>query len=178
MAHRVVRDQPGAGALRARGDIVMISSVATKLFPHYEPAYHVGKSAMEGLAFALAKELRRLGIRVNIVRPGLMTTASGSGVGMVMMNATEAELDRRSPTGRMGRPEDIANVVRFLVSDCASFISGQRIDVDAGGDLTTRIDAWLDQGVKDIPAAFRRLPEATHGPPQDHAVGVSCFVKE
>lgn len=145
---------------RGRGDIVMISSVATKLFPHYEPAYNVGKSAMEGLAFTLAKGLRRHGIRVNIVRPGLIATDSGQGVFSMLVNATPDEVDRRSPTGRVGRPEDIANVVRFLVSDGASFVSGHRIDVDAGGDLATLLDAWLDQGVKDLPEAFRRLPES------------------
>lgn len=145
---------------RGRGDIVMISSVATKLFPHYMPTYHVGKSAMESLAFTLAKEERRHGIRVNVVRPGLIATDSGIASFSTLVNATQDELDRRSPTGRFGRPEDIANVVRFLVSDGASFVSGQRIDVDAGGDLTTRVDAWLDQGVTDFPEAFRRLPES------------------
>ena len=144
---------------RGRGDIVMVSSVGTKLFNLYESSYHVAKAAMEALAFCLAREERRNGIRVNIVRPGLITSDSGRFVTSFFGSPDIDELDRRSPTGRIGRPEDVANVVRFLVSDHASYVSGQRIDVDAGGDLTTRIDAWIDQGVSDLAEAFERLPE-------------------
>lgn len=144
---------------RGRGDVVMISSVTTKLLNPYQSAYQVAKAAMETLAFCTAREERRNGIRVNIVRPGLIATDAGRGATAVFGSPDLDELDRRSPTGRMGRPEDVANVVRFLVSEGASFVSGQRIDVDAGGDLTTRIDAWADQGVWDMAEAFQRLPE-------------------
>jgi NAD(P)-dependent dehydrogenase (short-subunit alcohol dehydrogenase family) len=69
------------------------------------------------------------------------------------------ELDRKSPFGRLGRPEDVAGVVRMLVSDQASFVSGQCIDVDGGGGMETRINAWTDQGAFDLAEEFGRLRE-------------------
>ncbi len=144
---------------RGRGDIVMVSSVATKLFNQYQSSYQVTKAAMEALALCVAREQRCHGIRANVVRPGLIATDSGHSATMLFGSPDIDELDRRSPTGRMGRPDDVANVIRFLVSEAASFVSGQRIDVDAGGDLATRVDAWTDQGVKDMAEAFQQLPE-------------------
>ena len=62
---------------RGRGDIVMISSVATSHMSANGAPYNMGKAAMEALAFTLAKEERRYGIHVNVVAPGLVETDMG-----------------------------------------------------------------------------------------------------
>jgi NAD(P)-dependent dehydrogenase (short-subunit alcohol dehydrogenase family) len=143
---------------RPRADIVMISSVATRHFAPYRAAYVMGKAAMEALAYTLAREERSNGIRVNVLRPGLIVTDDLTDRMVAAFGASDmAELDAKSPFGHLGSPEDVAGVVRFLVSEHGSFLSGQCIDVDGGGGLETRMDAWADQGVRDVPAAFRQL---------------------
>jgi NAD(P)-dependent dehydrogenase (short-subunit alcohol dehydrogenase family) len=142
---------------RPRADIVMISSVATKYFPQLTVPYQMGKAAMEALAYTVAREERRNGIRVNVVRPGLIATDAGK-ILTTMLGASDIEeLDHKSPFGRLGRPEDVAGAVRLLVSDNASFISGQCIDVDGAGGMETRINAWTDQGAFDFAEEFGRL---------------------
>jgi len=119
---------------RGRGDIVMISSVVTSVLgAHYAP-YAMSKSALEALAVVLAKEERAHGIRVNVVAPGLVATEMGRRY--VLQTAGSDDFDAVAPAlpfGRVCRPEEVASVVRFLVSDAASYVSGQRIRVDGGG---------------------------------------------
>jgi len=118
---------------RPRGDIVMISSVATL---HHDPGgapYSMGKAAMEALAFTLSKEVKKQGIRVNVVAPGLVETE----MGRRLMKATAGiddlrKLDAAMPFGRICQPEDVANVVRWLVSERASYITGEKINVYGG----------------------------------------------
>ena len=122
---------------RPRGDIIMISSVAAKsLGPNGAP-YNMGKAASEALAVTLFKEERKNGIHVNIVAPGLVETEMGSRLARATAGVTDMRtLDATSPFGRVCQPEDIANVVRFLVSDAAGYVTGQRIQVDGGGAMT------------------------------------------
>ncbi len=117
-----------------RGDIIMISSVAaSSLGPNGGP-YNMGKAAMEALAMTLFKEERRNNVRVNIVAPGLTETDMGTRLARATQGIQSMrDIDARSPFGRVCQPEDIANVVRFLVSDAASYVTGQRIEVDGGG---------------------------------------------
>jgi 3-oxoacyl-[acyl-carrier protein] reductase len=119
---------------RDRADIVMISSVATRNWAGWSSPYNMAKAAIEALAFGLAKEEQRNGIRVNVVAPGLVETEMGR---RLVKGAAGVEdirtLDASSPFGRVCQPEDVANVVRFLVSDAAGYVSGQKIYVDAGG---------------------------------------------
>jgi len=119
---------------RPRGDIVMISSVATQ---HNHPGgapYNMGKAAMESLAFTLVKEERRHGIHVNIVAPGLVETEMGRRLMKAVSGVEDLrKLDPTMPFGHVCTPEEIAAVVRFLVSDAAGYVSGQRIYVDGGG---------------------------------------------
>ena len=122
-----------------RGDIVMISSVATRSLGAFGAPYNMGKCAMEALAFTLAKEERPYGIRVNIVAPGLVETE----MGRRLMKATAGvedlrDLDRVMPFGRVCQPEDVANVVRFFVSDRNSYLTGERIYCDGGGQQALR----------------------------------------
>jgi NAD(P)-dependent dehydrogenase (short-subunit alcohol dehydrogenase family) len=121
---------------RPRGDIIFISSVATSGYGGNGSPYNMGKAAEEALSFTLYKEERKHNIHVNIVAPGLVE----SDMGVRLARATRGtkdirELDATSPFGHVCQPEDVANVVRYLVSDAASYLTGQRIMVDGGGPL-------------------------------------------
>jgi 3-oxoacyl-[acyl-carrier protein] reductase len=117
-----------------RGDVVMISSVATSHHGAGGAPYNMGKAALEALAFTLAREERSYGIHVNVVAPGLVVTEMGHRLARAVAGVQDAtELDAASPFGRVCRPEDVADVVRYLVSDAAGYLTGQRITVDGGG---------------------------------------------
>ena len=116
---------------RPRGDIIFISSAATRGNAAASAPYNMGKQAMESLAYTLAKEERHHGIHVNIVAPGLVKTE----MGRRLMNAFGQDIeqmDEGAHYGRVCRPEDVANVVRWLVSDGAGYVNGERIYVDGG----------------------------------------------
>jgi NAD(P)-dependent dehydrogenase (short-subunit alcohol dehydrogenase family) len=117
---------------RSRGDIVFISSAATRRYAANGAPYNMGKAAMEALALTLAKEERANGIHVNIVAPGLVRTEMGRRLVRAWGQDIEG-MDPAMPFGRVCRPEDVAEVVRWLVSDQAAYVTGERIYVDAGG---------------------------------------------
>ena len=124
---------------RPRGDVVMISSVATDHMAGYGGPYNMGKAALEALALTLAKEERDHGVHVNIVAPGLVVTEMGDRLAKATMGVEGAsELDAVSPFGRVCRPEDVADVVRYLVSGSAGYLTGQRVVVDGGGTAPRR----------------------------------------
>lgn len=122
---------------RERGDIVMISSVATSHMGPNGAPYNMGKAAMEALAKTLAKEERPHGIHVNIVAPGLVETDMGLRLARAMTGQQEMDdlrsLDAGSPFGRVCQPLDVANVVLWLCSEGAGYVTGQRIECDGGG---------------------------------------------
>lgn len=118
---------------QGRGDIIMISSVATSDNASHSAPYNMGKAAMEALARTLAKEERRHGIRTNIVAPSLTVTEMGRRLVKAFGVGDIQELDKSAPFGRVSTPEDVANVVAFLVSDANPYVNGQRIAVDGGG---------------------------------------------
>ena len=118
---------------RARGDIVMISSAATTYLGPNSAPYNMGKAALEALARTLAKEERANGVHVNIVAPGLVDTEMGRRLARATMGAEDIhDLDQRSPFGHVCGPEEVADVVRFVVSDAAGYVTDQRIVVDGG----------------------------------------------
>ncbi len=122
-----------------RGDVIMISSAATRGMGPFGAPYNMGKAALEALALTLFKEERVHGIRVNIVAPGLVETE----MGRRLMRATAGvddlrKLDADMPFGHVCQPEDVANVVRFLVSDQNSYVTGEKIFCDGGGPLSGR----------------------------------------
>ncbi len=126
-----------------RGDIVMISSVAAHTHGANGAPYSMGKAAMESLAFTLAKEEAGHGIHVNIVAPGLVETDMGVRLARAIYARREMddlrELDASFPFGRVCQPDDVADVVLYLCSDQASYLTGQRIVVDGGaGSARTR----------------------------------------
>jgi NAD(P)-dependent dehydrogenase (short-subunit alcohol dehydrogenase family) len=122
---------------RGRGDIVMISSVATTGYAANGAPYNMGKAAMEALAYTLAKEERPYGIHVNVVAPGLVETDMGVRLARARAGNREMEdlrsLDATSPFGRVCQPLDVANVVLWLCSEGAGYVTGQRIECNGGG---------------------------------------------
>lgn len=116
-----------------RGDIVFISSAATVGLAANSAPYNMAKVALEALAMTLAKEERRNGIHVNVVAPGLVDTEMGR---RLVRGAAGVEdirtLDAGSPFGHVCTPDEVADAVRFVVSDRASYLTGQRIGVDGG----------------------------------------------
>jgi NAD(P)-dependent dehydrogenase (short-subunit alcohol dehydrogenase family) len=118
-----------------RGDIVMVSSVATKHYAGNGAPYNMGKAALEALAFTLAKEEREHGIHVNVVAPGLVETDMGVRLAKAMGSPDIRALDKISPFGRVCQPIDVARVVLWLCSGGAGYVTGQRIECDAGGQL-------------------------------------------
>jgi NAD(P)-dependent dehydrogenase (short-subunit alcohol dehydrogenase family) len=119
---------------RPRGDVVLISSVAARLLAARSVPYNMAKVALEALAMTLAKEERDAGIHVNVVAPGLVATEMGRRLVKGAMGVDDIEsLDAGSPFGRVCRPEDIADVVRFLVSPASGYVTGQTVTVDGGG---------------------------------------------
>jgi NAD(P)-dependent dehydrogenase (short-subunit alcohol dehydrogenase family) len=96
--------------------------------------YMMAKSAQEALAATLAVEEMAHGIHVNVVAPGLVATDMGDRLAHAVTGVgAAADLDAVAPYGRVCRPEDVADVVAYLVSEQAAYLNGQRIEVDGGG---------------------------------------------
>lgn len=135
--HHLARRVVPSMRTRNRGDIVMVSSVATTHMGPNGAPYNMGKAAMEALAKTLAKEERPHGIHVNIVAPGLVETDMGLRLARAMTGQKEMDdlrsLDSVSPFGRVCQPIDVANVVLWLCSPGAGYVTGQRIECDGGG---------------------------------------------
>lgn len=114
--------------LMPRGaSIVNIGSVAA-LTGHYPVAYTVSKWGLRGLTHVASLELGPRGIRVNAIHPGYVETAMTASAPAAFLGANLAE----TPLGRAGRPEDVAPLVVYLVSDESSYVSGAEIPVDGG----------------------------------------------
>ena len=117
-----------------RGDIIMISSVATMGMGARGGPYNMGKAAMEALALTLAKEERQHGIRCNIVAPSLTVTEMGKRLTKATTGIADIhELDARSPFGRVSEPDDVAAAVTWLVSSANPYANGQKININGGG---------------------------------------------
>ncbi len=119
---------------RPRGDVVLISSVAASAMGGWSSPYNMAKAAMEALARTLAKEERRHGIHVNVVAPGLVDTEMGRRLAKAVMGAGDDihSIDHRMAFGHVCSPEEVADVVRWVVSDGARYVNDQRIQVDGG----------------------------------------------
>ena len=87
--------------------------------------YSAAKAGLIGASRSLAAEVARTGVRVNVVAPGLIETEMIEG-------APVEELRAQIPMDRVGQPEEVAKVVRFLCSEDASYITGQVISVNGG----------------------------------------------
>lgn len=117
-----------------KGNIIFVSSVETKQYPAGHIPYAVAKAGVEAIARCLSLEERDYGIRVNVVAPGVVETDMTRRVARRLKGSDNVkDLREQWPFGRPGQPSDVANLVVFLVSDEASYISGQVIYADGGG---------------------------------------------
>lgn len=133
MAKLVLPSMRARAKETGRGDIVMISSVATLSHAANGAPYNMGKAALEALALTLAKEERRNGIRTNIVAPGLTVTDMGERLAKATQGvASIHDLDASSPFGRVSTPEDVAAAVAYFVSADAAYVNGQKINLHGG----------------------------------------------
>lgn len=110
------------------GRIINIGSMWGKVGASCEVHYSASKAGLRGMTMALAKELGPSNITVNAVEPGVIATDMNASLDQ----ETLRELCDETPLCRIGNPEDVANLVGFLASEEASFITGQIIGVDGG----------------------------------------------
>jgi len=110
---------------RRRGAIVSISSASSLMANRGQANYAAAKAGLNGASRSVAAEVARLGIRLNVVAPGLIATD-------MIEDAPRDRIKEMIPMARIGRPEEVAKVVAFLCSDDASYITGQIISVNGG----------------------------------------------
>jgi 3alpha(or 20beta)-hydroxysteroid dehydrogenase len=114
------------------GAIVNISSVAGLEGLAGSLSYSASKWAVRGMTKVAAKELGRYGIRVNSIHPGLIETAMTAGFPQIADEEKRRRNERRTPLGRVGTPDDIANMALFLATEASSYCTGQEFVVDGG----------------------------------------------
>jgi NAD(P)-dependent dehydrogenase (short-subunit alcohol dehydrogenase family) len=110
--------------------VVYISSIEASIGSPFLPAYCASKAGLLGLTRAVSAQLGPEGIRVNAVCPGAVDTPLLAP--LLEMPGAQENLESHTPLGRLARPEDIAAVVRFLLSDEAAYVTGTSIVVDGG----------------------------------------------
>lgn len=124
--------------IERKGNIVSVSSVAgLRSFPGVL-AYSVSKAALDQFTRCAALELASKGVRVNAVNPGVVVTELHRRSGM-NEEQYEAFLERSKtthPLGRVGNPKEVADLILFLASDRASWITGATYSIDGGRNLT------------------------------------------
>ncbi len=115
--------------LKAKGGrIINITSVSGQAGQTGQANYSAAKAGLIGLTKATARELASRGITCNAVAPGFVLTELTQGLAQPLQD----EITSRTPLGRFGTPEEIANAVAFLASDDAAYITGQVLAVDGG----------------------------------------------
>jgi 3-oxoacyl-[acyl-carrier protein] reductase len=130
---RVFREAVPAMVRRGSGALVALSSVSGAAYGWAEHAhYSAAKAGVVGLARALAVELGPHGIRANAVAPGFIRTAQSLDETHSMGADALRDAAPSVPLGRVGEPADVADVVLFLASDAARYVSGQVVVVDGG----------------------------------------------
>jgi meso-butanediol dehydrogenase/(S,S)-butanediol dehydrogenase/diacetyl reductase len=126
-------------AAETRGKILAATSVSGREGYEFMGHYSATKFAIRGLMQTAAKELARYGITVNAFCPGYVETdmaiTIGQGVSSYLgldMEVALAEFSKRIPLGRFERPEDVAGLVSFMLSDDANYMTGQTVAIEGG----------------------------------------------
>ncbi|MFQ5631245.1 MAG: SDR family NAD(P)-dependent oxidoreductase [bacterium] len=117
--------------LKTGGCIINISSIASTLSVHGYSAYSASKAALDNLTKSLALEWAQYGIRVNGVAPG-HTLTEGIRQAIKSDELNLGAIETSTPLGRIAEPEEIAELVLFLASEKAKYITGQTIRIDGG----------------------------------------------
>ena len=110
---------------KRKGSIVSISSASSLMANRGQANYSAAKAGLNAASRSVASEVARLGIRMNVVAPGLIETD-------MIQDAPKDHIKALIPMARIGKPEEVAKVVGFLCSDAASYVTGQIISVNGG----------------------------------------------
>ena len=113
---------------RKWGRVIQISSINGLKGQYGQANYAAAKAGMHGFTISLARENAKLGITVNTVSPGYVATD----MVMAVPEEVRAKIVAEIPTGRLGKPEEIAFAVAFLVDEQASWITGSNLDINGG----------------------------------------------
>ena len=113
------------------GAIVNVSSIWGQCGAACEVAYSAAKAGVIGFTKALAKEMGLSGIRVNCVAPGMIDTPMNN----TFSDEEKSEICSEIPLGRMGTAQEVAELIYFLSSDDASYITGQTIGINGGWEM-------------------------------------------
>ncbi len=127
-AFRVVQRATKGMMRLKRGRIVLVSSVVGLLGSPGQVNYAASKSGLVGMARSITRELGARGVTANVVAPGYIDTEMTQSLGEDL----KAQYKKSIPAGRFAQPEEVADVVRWLASDEAAYISGAVIPVDGG----------------------------------------------
>ena len=107
---------------------MLLASVVGTYGATGQSVYAASKAAVSALALSAARELGGRGIRVDAVAPGVIRTDLTSSLPVEVLDKQAAA----APLGRLGTPEEVADVIRFLVGDAARYVTGQVLGVDGG----------------------------------------------
>ncbi len=127
-AYHVVRGAIPLLRARGGGSIVLISSINGERGKFGQANYAASKAGLIGFARAVAREAGRFGVRVNVVAPGMIETAMTARLDPAVVDRAVEE----TALGRLGRPEDVAMAVLYLVSSMSAHVTGQVLRVDGG----------------------------------------------
>jgi 3-oxoacyl-[acyl-carrier protein] reductase len=135
-AVRICRELLRPMSRNRRGHIVLIGSIAGTLGNRGNGIYSATKAALAGYVGSLVDEFGSRNVRVNCIAPGFIDTPLLASMGADVRRRVEA----RIPVGRFGRPEEIAHLVRFLLSEGAAYINGATFAIDGGLSATLGLD--------------------------------------
>jgi len=110
---------------KKRGSIVSVSSLSALMPNRGQANYAAAKAGIIAASRSLASEVARFGVRVNVVAPGLIETD-------MIKDAPVDQIKQIIPMARLGKPQEVASVIRFLCSDDASYVTGQVIGINGG----------------------------------------------